>query len=163
MSDTTSDDVVDVVGVIQDVSAMSLSDGRRTWKRWAVRALIEGVVAKVPAERALIGQRMRLTYDGVLLAQLALKRGILFRVQMPLLLANAALDRLAQGNPTTIEFQPLFIRPMEEPCVRVPLSLLRELRGQEIGTEYSRRALVSLWNGDANDENAGGGIPPKVS
>lgn len=162
MSSTVSDDnVVDVVGVIQAISATQLSDGRRTWKRWSVQALIASVVAKAPAERALIGQRMSLVYDGVLLAQLALKRGILFRVQMPLALANEALDKLALGQPTAVKFQPLFIRPMEEPCVRVPLSLLRELRGQEIGTEYSRRALVSLWNaGDSHDENAGGGIPP---
>ena len=158
MSEPTSDEIVDVVGVIQDVSATA-KDGAR--KRWGIQALIAGVVAKAPAERALIGQRMSLVYDGVLLAQLALKRGILFRVQMPLALANEALDRLALGEPTAIKFQPLFIRPMEEPCVRVPLSLLRELRGQEIGTEYSRRALVSLWNaGDSHDGNVGRGIPP---
>jgi hypothetical protein len=147
---------VDLVGVIEDVRV--IEQGQR--KTWAVDAIIAGVVAKVPAERALMGQRMHLRYDGVLLAQLALKRGILFQVQAPLALVNAALDLIAEGKEAPLRFQPLFIRPMAEPCVRVPLSLLRELRGQEIGTEYSRRALVSLWDAkDANDKNARGGIP----
>lgn len=155
-------DAVDMVAALDDIHVMQLSNGRKTWKRWSMKAVVTSVVAKVPAERALIGQRLHLSYDGVLLAQLALKRGILFRVQVPLALANDALDALANGAPKPIEFQPAFIRPMDEPCVRVPLSLLRELRGQEIGTEYGRRALVSLWSTarDENDKNAGRGIPP---
>ena len=44
--------------------------------------------------------------------------------------------------------EPEIIRPMDEPCVRVPLSILKELRGQESGIEYSRRALVRTWSED---------------
>lgn len=107
---------------------------------------IVSVKAEVPAEKALIGSRLLVNYSGVLLPNMVLRTGILFRASIPLADANKALDVVAEHGSAEIQISPDIIRPMAEPCARVPLSLLRELRGQEVGTEMSRRALVKMWS-----------------
>jgi hypothetical protein len=86
---------------------------------------------------------------------MVLKAGILFRLGLPIESANLALDEIADGKNSVLKVQPDLIRPMAEPSVRVPLSLLRELRGQEAGMEMSRRALVKAWSEDRRTGKSG--------
>jgi hypothetical protein len=87
-------------------------------------------------------------YRGPLLPKMVLRSGILCRTEMPLDVANRALDELAADGTPTALFEPRLVRPLSEPCVRVPLSLLRELRGQEPSTDRQRIALVRAWGDD---------------
>lgn len=115
-----------------------------------IKGRIIDVSAQVLGERALVGSVVQISYSGNLLPNMVIKVGILFRVSLPLETANAALDDIANGVPPeyTISFTPNLIRPMTEPCVRVPLSLLRDLRGQESFAEMTRRALIKTWSED---------------
>jgi hypothetical protein len=122
-------------------------DGKQI-ARVEIEGRVVDVKAMASAERALIGSTLHVRYEGILLPNMILKTGILFRLSIPIDAANAALDSIADGNAASIIVKPTIIRPMSEPCARVPLSLLRELRGQELGTELSRRALVKTWSED---------------
>jgi hypothetical protein len=113
-----------------------------------INGRVVDVKAKISAEKALINSTIEVRYNGIMLQNMVLKVGILFRVSIPLEVANSALDKIAEGADHVISIEPELIRPMSEPSVRVPLSLLRELRGQELGTEMSRRALVKAWAED---------------
>jgi hypothetical protein len=113
-----------------------------------INGRVVDVKAKISAEKALINSTIEVRYNGIMLQNMVLKVGILFRVSIPLEVANNALDKIAEGADHIISIEPELIRPMSEPSVRVPLSLLRELRGQELGTEMSRRALVKAWAED---------------
>jgi hypothetical protein len=115
---------------------------------WTIEARIVSVNAKVPAEAALVGLLMKVDYVGYLLPRMSVRSGLLFRAALPLEVAEAALDQVAKDNEPVITCQVSEIRPMAEPCVRVPLSLLRELRGQEARAEMSRRSLVKTWGED---------------
>ncbi len=135
-----------------DVTAVMLVAVRHSPNLWTIKARIINVVEKVPAERALIGCLVDLTYRGTLLPHLALKVGLLIRVGIPLVDAERHLDLIAEGNDPFVApplvFEALVLRPMTEPCVRVPLSLLRELRSQEFRAESVRSALVHAWTED---------------
>jgi hypothetical protein len=120
-----------------------------------IKGRIVEVRAKISAEKALTGATVNVKYSGVLLPYMILKIGILFRLNIPLEQANAALDEVAEGKDPVIAVEPELIRPMSEPSARVPLSLLRELRGQELGTELSRRALVKAWSEDRRTGKSG--------
>lgn len=126
-------------------TVVCITDSVKKDKTFVIRGRIVDLVARASAERALIGSAVSVTYSGVLLPNMVVKTGILFRLSVPIELANAALDEIAEGRDAVIRTEPDVIRPMAEPCARVPLSLLRELRGQEAGTEMSRRALVKTW------------------
>ena len=135
-----------------------LTQAERQGSVWKMQGRIESVRAKASAERALVGLRVSMTYEGRLLPKVYLASGLLTQVDIPLKDAEAALDRLAaEEKDVTIEFKPVLLKPMAEPCVRVPLSLLRELRGQEAGAETSRRVLVSTWSDERRT-----GKPPKA-
>lgn len=117
-------------------------------KKRKLRVRVVDVHTRVISERALVGSVLDVEYSGVLLPNMILKTGILFRMSVPLDKLNEALDTIANGAEPTIVLTPEIIRPMAEPCARVPLSLLRELRGQEPNTERVRRALVKTWSED---------------
>lgn len=134
-----NDDLVETVVCITDLKKKDAL---------VIKGRIVEVKAKASAEKALIGTTVSIKYAGVMLPHMILKVGILFRLNVPLESANAALDKIADGQEPTIDVEPQLIRPMAEPSARVPLSLLRELRGQELGTEMSRRALVKAWSED---------------
>ena len=121
-------DAVDVVAVIIDATRKHIERKHQ----WTIKARVVRVVAQVPAEKALTGLVLNITYNGPLVPNLSIHPGILFRVSIPLADAEKALDEVA----------------MPEPCARVPLSLLQELRGQEAGTEFSRRAIMRFWSED---------------
>lgn len=107
------------------------------------------VVAQVHAEHALIGLKARVRFPSK--PWLMPKQGLLVRLQLPVDVAEKALDRLAADeDPESIEmeFSTTSVKEMNEPCVRVPLSLLRELRAQESVSERSRQALLQAWSRD---------------
>jgi len=144
LSGAVNDGVVDVTFLIWNTL--------RATTQWSVSGRIIDVRPQVPAEQALVGVRLVLKYQGTLLPQLALRAGVLCRVELPLAVAESLLDQIANDvlpsdiPPATVRVD--VIRPLNEPCVRVPLSRLRELRGQEAGGEMCRRALVDAWSTD---------------
>lgn len=140
-------DIVDTIVCITEI--------RRKQDSFNIKARIIDVKAKATAERALIGATVEVSYSGIMLPYMVLKVGILFRLGIPLDIANSSLDEIADGKNPVIKVQPELIRPMAEPSVRVPLSLLRELRGQEAGMEMSRRALVKAWAEDRRTGKSG--------
>ncbi len=120
-------------------------------KLWTIRARVITVDAKVHAEHALIGLHITLTYSNPLHFALKLREGMLFRVGLPVDKAEKLLDSIAENVPLdslSLNFEPIIISPMQEPSARVPLSVLRELRGQESVTERVRQAIVHLWSVD---------------
>lgn len=129
-------------------TTVCITDVNRRKKGLLIKGRVVDVRVQASAERALVGTSVDVDYQGVLLPNMVARTGILFRLSIPLAAANEALDAIAEGRTPTIEVAPEVIRPMTEPCARVPLSLLRELRGQEAGTEMSRRALVKVWSED---------------
>lgn len=141
---TPRGDTVDVAAVIIDATKRHFD--RRI--HWTMKARIVAVAAKVPAEKALTGLLLKIRYNGPLVPNLSIRPGILFKVSIPVSVAEKALDEVAEERYPEIAVEPEILKAMPEPCVRVPLSLLRELRGQEIGTEFSRRALVRTWSED---------------
>jgi hypothetical protein len=134
--------VIDVVEAVVCITSIKKSGD------FVINGRVVDVRAKISAEKALINSTIEVRYKGVILQNMVLKVGILFRVSIPLDVANSALDKIAEGVEHLISIEPELIRPMAEPSVRVPLSLLRELRGQELGTEMSRRSLVKAWSED---------------
>lgn len=133
---------------------------------WTVRAKVVSVVAKVHAEYALVGTQLQLTLSKpphpTLVTRGTMKSGILFRVEVPVDVAEHALDLIGNNvdiDSLVLEFAPTSVRPVAEPCVRVPLSVLRELRSQESTVERTRQALLHAWSqdrrtGKADDENS---------
>ena len=136
--------MVDVVAVIIDATRKHVDRKQH----WTMKARIVRVVAKVPAEKALTGLVLNISYTGPLVPNLSIHPGILFRVSIPLVEAEKALDEVAAEKQPEIALTPDILKAMPEPCARVPLSLLQELRGQEAGTEFSRRALMRFWSED---------------
>lgn len=136
-------------------SVVCITEIRRRHDSVSIRGRIIDVTAKATAEKALIGSSVEVSYAGIMLPYMVLKVGILFRLGLPLDTANLALDEIAEGKSAVLKVQPELIRPMAEPSVRVPLSLLRELRGQEAGMEMSRRALVKAWSEDRRTGKSG--------
>jgi hypothetical protein len=128
-------------------TTVCVTNSKQTATGLQIRGRVVDVQAKA-AERALVGTTVIVEYSGILLPNMVIRTGILFRLSIPLDKVNAALDEVAEGKEASISVAPEIIRPMAEPCARVPLSLLRELRGQESGTEMSRRALVKTWSED---------------
>ncbi len=144
----TIEDVVETVAVLLRTEKLGP-------KHWALEARIVQVSAKVAAERALVGVVLKMDFTGPMLPHLALKPNVLVRVGVPLDVAERALDAIATTGEEPlgekgieVQFHALQLRPMAEPCPRVPLSLLRELRGQEASTEMQRRALIYVWSKD---------------
>lgn len=120
---------------------------------WKIRARVISVEAQVPAEHALIGLPLTITFGRTPHSDIVLKPGILFRVGIPVEIAEGVLDAIAaEDDATADKFQAVFeaemLRPMAEPCVRIPLSLLKALRSQEPRAEASRQALLMLWAKD---------------
>ena len=113
-----------------------------------LKARIAQVLSRVTAERALIGFEVESIMDGFVLPGLPLRPGVLVKALIPLEIVDKALDQIAEGAPPKLEIPSTSLRCMTEPCARVPLSLLRELRGQEATTEMARRALVKVWAED---------------
>lgn len=136
-------------------SVVCITEIRRRQDSVSIRGRIIDVKAKATAEKALIGSSVEVSYAGIMLPYMVLKAGILFRLGLPIESANLALDEIADGKNSVLKVQPDLIRPMAEPSVRVPLSLLRELRGQEAGMEMSRRALVKAWSEDRRTGKSG--------
>lgn len=160
MSGTEHPGPVEVVAAITEALRMTTSPPSAL--RWVVGARVVRVDARVPAERALVGCRLRVSFIGTLLPGLVLRPGILCVVGVPLALAEQALDEIAEERRDPLDGEPLafstqVVRPLAEPCVRVPLSLLRELRGQEATTENVRRALVHVWSEDRRTGSAADG------
>ena len=149
-------DAVDVAAVV--ISAEKKHVDRQM--QWMIRARIIRILGdrapRVPLEQEhwlsinkLTGIAINLQYSGPILTNLSIRSGILFRLSVPGLEVEKALLAVAnEEEPEIVVTEPEVIRPMNEPCVRVPLSILRELRGQEAGIEYSRRALVRTWSED---------------
>jgi len=105
----------------------------------------------------LVGTLVNLHYAGPIMKNLSIRSGILFRMSLPVEAVEVALSDIVEGmEPTIMVTSSEIIRPMAEPCVRVPLSVLRELRGQEAGIESTRRALVKTWSQDRRTGNAAG-------
>jgi hypothetical protein len=146
-----------------DVAAVVIEASKKHVDRqahWTIKARIVRVLGdrapKVSLEQEhwlsinkLTGTIVNLSYSGPILTNLSIRSGILFRLAMPAVEVEKALLAVARDEEPEVSVkEPEVIRPMNEPCVRVPLSILRELRGQEAGIEYSRRALVRTWSQD---------------
>lgn len=137
-------DEVEVVATIINVT--NRRDGGSV--TWTVDARIVNVVTRFSAEMALVGLPLRVEYAGYLLPRMSLRSGLLFRVGIPISVAEGALDAVAEGKEPVVACTATNVKSMAEPCVRVPLSLLKELRGQEARGERSRQALVRTWSED---------------
>lgn len=154
MSLTSLDEPIDVVAVV--ISAQKRHVNRKpqwTVKARVIRILSESPKLSVESESWLsilkfTGTVVNLTYSGPILKNVSIRPGILFRCSLPQREVEQALEQIAQDETPELHVRPEVIRPMAEPCVRVPLSILRELRGQEAGIEYTRRALVQTWSED---------------
>jgi len=143
-----------------EVSAVVLQSSKRHEDRkpiWALRARVIKILSdhpKLPADHGwmsplrFVGTTLNIRYAGTVLHQLRLTPGIVFRLSIPKPDVAVALEQIANDQEPELALEPDFIRPMDEPCVRVPLSVLTELRGQEAGIEYARRALVQTWSKD---------------
>lgn len=141
-------------GIVE--TTVCITSVSRKRKGTLIKGRIVDVQARAPAEKALVSAPVEVDYQGVLLPNMVVRSGILFRLGIPLEDANQALDLIADGQDPVLRLSPEVIRPMSEPCPRVPLSLLRELRGQEAGTEMSRRALLKIWSEDRRTGKVGG-------
>lgn len=119
---------------------------------WTLHGVIVAVETIYPAERGLVGSSVVIQYAGRILPNQVLKQGLLFTVDVPISEVNALLDaRVAGALP--LHLPVVAISPMKEPCVRVPISLLTELRGQVAATEMSRQAITSIWKSNASKTN----------
>ena len=136
------------VSTLDVVVALTQVQGPDSQRRWRMQGRITHVQTRVTSEKALVGAEVVLLHEGSVLPGLPLRTGLLCRATISLEEANLMLDQVAELQESPLEVRPSAIRPMNEPCARVPLSLFRELRGQESNTEMSRRALVKVWSED---------------
>lgn len=102
------------------------------------------VVAQVLSERALIGQRI--IFWPKKSDNIHFHKGFVLSTDLPLALVEPALNTLSAGGSGPFEAGALDVFSVAEPCVRVPISLLRMMRGQEAYTERQRAALTSMWD-----------------
>jgi len=141
------------VGAVIVSSDKTRKDGRN---HWSVKARIFQIISRQPKVNEdtwmsilnLTGTSLNLSYNGPYIPNMSFRSGIVFRLALSITDVEQALEAAARGETPELTVNPEVLRPLSEPCARVPLSILRELRGQEAGIEYSRRALVQAWGED---------------
>lgn len=125
------------------VFASSWRDKKATFEEWMSPLRLSGMIVPLLLSKSQIPKQIP-----------PMKKGALFIGNLRLdtleyLLNCAASDRDPDLQPISLD-----IFPVTEPCVRVPISVLKELRGQEGTIEAARSALVGVWNrkiGESND------------
>ena len=131
---------------------ITIIDANNAGGVWMVHGRVVDVDNKVPAETALCGVRVRVMYRGPMKKHLVFKAGIVLQIGIPLPIAEKVLDIIGDGTePMDIvieAFEVLAIHLVSEPCARVPISILREMRGFSPKTEMSRRAILQVWSED---------------
>ena len=85
---------------------------------------------------------------GKMRKHVVLKPGIIFRVMIPDNVVDDTIRKITDGTKPHDSFEARDIHPINEPCVRVPLSLLMALRGQDGTSEAQRRAVAHAWSED---------------
>lgn len=130
------EDQVDLVVVIKDQPSKNVIRGR-----------VVRIDAKAAAEWSLVGLQVRIQFEDAAKPHLVLKSGILVRVTLGIDAVNGIINRIADGSDYE-ELTVTDLRPLNEPCVRIPLSLFSMLRGQDATSEYERRALETAWSQD---------------
>jgi len=104
--------------------------------------------ASANAEYALLGYSIKLDYKSSIRQGLVFNPGFLIRTVISMDIVDSFIDKIAAGDTEEPHIVVDEIRPINEPCVRVPLSLFMSLRGQEAVAEMQRRALVRAWSED---------------
>ena len=101
-------------------------------------AIVLSIPSPVARDRALVGCKVMVVTKTVFVR---VARNMVVEVEA----SDAALDQLFAAM---VDEQPLSItsdiHPCSEPSVRVPLSLLKELRGQEREAEQQRQVLLTV-------------------
>lgn len=104
----------------------------------AIRQLVDiKFTTKIPERR-----------EKVLLPNVTLKTGNLANVKLTDADLESILDILVSGEDRVHTATVDCIYPMRVPCVRVPLTLLEELRGPYERVDQSRKALIETWRND---------------
>ena len=80
------------------------------------------------------------------------RRGVIVSVDLTDEAVYGAYARMAAGH-FDFTVHSAEITPLHEPTIRVPASLLRELRGQLPSTERSRQALIASLTAEKKEEN----------
>jgi hypothetical protein len=146
-----------VVAAITSATKNAKASTRRTWAgeiNARVIYVLSGTseIARVQENwlsiTKLSGTRLAISYDGPILPKMSIRSGILFRIALDSDTVAQALETVAQGQVPTMSIMASVIRPLAQPCVRVPLEMLKELRGQEVSLEMAKLALVDAWETD---------------
>jgi len=129
---------------------VSVSSALRTQTSSRLIGTLIQIDSRLATERALVG----CSVDVLPALDLNMKPGMLFMATVSVEAINAALDELAADRePVLYHVGPIALMP--EPCIRVPVSLLRELRGQDPWTDASRLALVKPFMKPRDDNRNG--------
>ena len=96
------------------------------------------VPSPVARDRALVGQGVEVT---VKTAFVRVAANMIVEVELDDATLDLLYDAVVDEQPLTITAD---IHPCSEPSVRVPLSLLKELRGQEREAEQQRQVLLTV-------------------
>jgi hypothetical protein len=131
MEDTPVDEDLELVPFIVGLR------GRET----ATHGVIVAALSPDLEHRALVGRTVVLT-SLHREPNVMLRGGYLVRAN---LLADVVREALAAGGPDQLPIEGALMS-MREPCARVPISLLRALRGQQTSQDQSRLALISLFD-----------------
>ena len=146
-------------------------------RHWRVCVRVIDLTGKelpnIPAEGnwfsiySIIGSKLMLKFttnrprgkDRVLLPNVTLGVGNLARIYLDRADIELVLDKVACSDVSVSEVAIENIYPCNTPCVRVPLSLLEELRGQEaFRAERARAAIIETWK---TDRHTGRGVKGK--
>lgn len=149
----------DNVGVVAVITSSMKNEEASTRHHWVgqINARVISVLSKTPEKARqeswlsitkFSGTKLVLQYNGPIMPKVSLRSGILFRFSLSRAEVETALEAVARDEVPILTVEAGLIRPLAQPCVRVPLDLLRELRGQEAITEAARRALVDAWGLD---------------
>ena len=127
------------------VYSSSWRDKKATFEEWMSPLRLSGMPISVTTDKKSLPRQMP-----------PLRKGSLFVCSVEQSLIEYLLECVLSYMVPDAPLVTSDIQPVSEPCVRVPLSVLRELRGQEGTIEATRSAIVSVWNkkstGETNDK-----------
>ena len=116
------------------VSSSSWQDKKATFEEWMSPLRLGGMPVTVITDKKAVPHQIP-----------PLRKGSLFTCSVGHDVVEYLLNCALVGEIDETPVVTSGIQPVHEPCVRVPLSVLRELRGQEGTTEAARSAIVSVW------------------
>lgn len=137
---------------------LSLAGNERTEAGVVVKARITAVFSQWAVDYALVGLGvsfvLQATWPRAAKRKFPLHKGWLYQGWLsrenavPPLLDGIASGRLIPYDEEITPIKLLWMAPMTEPCVRVPLSILERVAGMTSEAERSRQAIVKACGDD---------------